>query len=100
MTPEQARGYGLDARSDLYSVGIVCYQMLTGRVPFAADTPLGIVLTHVSEEPPLPSTLVPLAPTLEAFGLRAIRKDPADRFQSAREMRGVLRSIVDPQGRR
>jgi eukaryotic-like serine/threonine-protein kinase len=95
MSPEQARGEELDGRSDLYAVGVVLYELLTGRVPFVADTPLGIVLKHVAEEPTLPSShLASVDRALEAICMKALQKKPSERFQSAREMRLALRSAL------
>jgi serine/threonine-protein kinase len=94
MSPEQARAQPLDGRSDLYSVGVVLYELLTGSVPFDAATPLDIVLKHISEPPPRPSTRAAnVDHRLEAICLKALEKDPADRFQSAREMRQALREV-------
>jgi serine/threonine-protein kinase len=95
MSPEQGRGAKLDARSDLYSVGVVLFEMLTGRVPFEAENAIGVVLRHITEAPARPSELAPgIDPRLEAICLRALRKDPAERFGSAREMRAEMRAIA------
>lgn len=97
MSPEQSRGEPLDARSDLYSMGVVLFQMLTGRVPFTGDTPLGVVVKQVTDPPPRPSTLRPdVDPRLEEICLRALEKRPEDRFQSAGEMRAALLGVADP----
>jgi ligand-binding sensor domain-containing protein len=83
MSPEQALGQRVDARTDIYSLGIVLYEMVTGRVPFEADTPLAVSLKHVNEPLPLPSSLKPgLAPAIERVLLKALAKAPADRFAS------------------
>ncbi len=96
MSPEQCRGQPLDARSDLYSVGVILYQILTGRLPFQAASAIDVVLKHVSEEPEPPSAIRPgLSPKLEEVCLRALRKRPDDRYANAREMRAELRAIVD-----
>jgi serine/threonine-protein kinase len=95
MSPEQARGDVLDARSDIYSMGIILYQMLTGRVPFTAENALGVVLKQVIDIPTAPSAVVPgVNPRLEAICLRAMAKSPDGRYASAREMRGDLRASV------
>ncbi len=99
MSPEQGRGERLDARSDLYSVGVMLYQMLSGRLPFSADTPIATLLRHVVDDPVPPSDIDPdVHPGLEAVCLRALAKRPDDRFQTAREMRAEIRDILDPRG--
>jgi serine/threonine protein kinase len=95
MSPEQARGEAVDGRSDLYSVGVVLYRMLAGRAPFISDSALGVALQHVTDEPPPPSRFADVHPGLEAICLRALAKRPADRFQTAREMRRALRGAQD-----
>jgi serine/threonine protein kinase len=95
MSPEQCRGEPLDVRSDLYSMGVILYQMLTGRVPFDAETALGIVVKHINEEAPAPRALNPEADErLEAICLKAMKKKREQRYQSAREMRTDLRHVV------
>jgi serine/threonine-protein kinase len=99
MSPEQGRGEKLDARSDLYSVGVVLFEMLTGRVPFQAENAIGVVLKHITEEPLRPSQIDPRADRrLEAVCLRALRKRLEERYQSAREMRSDLRSAIEGRG--
>jgi eukaryotic-like serine/threonine-protein kinase len=99
MSPEQSRGEKLDARSDLYSVGVILYEMLTGRVPFMAESAIGVVLRHITEEPPRPSQLVAAVdPRLETICLRALRKPRDARYQSAREMRAELRAVAEQRG--
>jgi serine/threonine-protein kinase len=97
MSPEQARGEGVDGRSDLYSMGVVLYHLLAGRPPFIADTPFGIAIQHVSERPTPPSQHRVVHPALERICLHAMNKRPEDRFQTAREMRRALLSALDPQ---
>jgi serine/threonine-protein kinase len=96
MSPEQARGEGVDGRSDLYSLGVVLYLLLSGRPPFIADTPFGIAIQHVSEPPTPPSRYRPVNPVLESICLRAMSKRPEDRFQTAREMRRAILSALGP----
>lgn len=96
MSPEQGRGEPLDARTDLYSMGVILYQLLTRHVPFEAENAIGVVLKHVTEEPRRPSDLYPgVNPKLEAICLKAIKKKPEERYQTAREMRSELRGAVD-----
>jgi beta-lactam-binding protein with PASTA domain len=86
LSPEQAHGQPVDQRSDLYSAGVVLYELLTGQVPFDGEAPVSIALKHVSEHPVPPSQLRPgLPPAIESVVLRALEKDPAFRFQSADE---------------
>ncbi|MFP1625932.1 protein kinase domain-containing protein [Streptomyces sp. 5K101] len=88
LSPEQALGRGVDARSDLYSVGIMLFQLLTGRLPFDADSPLAIAYAHVQEEPVAPSTINrSLTPAMDALVARALKKNPNERFPSAAAMR-------------
>jgi eukaryotic-like serine/threonine-protein kinase len=94
LSPEQARGSPVDQRSDVYSVGIVLYEMLTGKVPFTGDTPLEIAMKHLSEVPVPPSELRDDVPEdLDAVVLRALAKDPEDRYQTAEEMNADLARI-------
>ncbi len=96
MSPEQCRGEPTDARSDLYSVGVVLYQLLAGRVPFQATAAIDVLFKHLSEEPRPPTEVrgdVP--PELEAVCLKALRKRPEDRYATAREMRAELRLAAE-----
>jgi eukaryotic-like serine/threonine-protein kinase len=94
LSPEQARGSPVDQRSDVYSVGIVLYEMLTGTVPFTGDTPLEIAMKHLSEVPVPPSELRDDVPDdLDLVVLRALAKDPEDRYQTAEEMNTDLARI-------
>jgi beta-lactam-binding protein with PASTA domain/predicted Ser/Thr protein kinase len=95
LSPEQARGAAVDQRSDVYSVGIVLYEMLTGHVPFNGETPVEIAMKHLSEAPRPPSTMRPdVSPDLDMIVLRALAKNPDDRFQSAEEMDAELARVA------
>ncbi|UIX32568.1 protein kinase domain-containing protein [Streptomyces sp. GQFP] len=88
LSPEQALGRGVDARSDLYSVGIMLFQLVTGRLPFNADSALAIAYAHVQEEPVVPSSVNrALPPAVDALVARALKKNPNERFPSAVAMR-------------
>ena len=88
LSPEQARGERVDARSDLYSTGCLLYELLTGRPPFLGDSPVAIAYQHVRENPIPPSRIDPEVPAwADAIVLRAMAKDPRERYQSAAEMR-------------
>ena len=87
LSPEQARGAPVDESSDLYSTGIVLYELLTGEVPFNGETPVEIAMKHLQQVPPAPSTIRPEIPhDLDLIVLRALAKEPADRYRSAKEL--------------
>src|SRR5437764_530632 len=95
LSPEQARGTQVDQTSDLYSLGIVLYELLTGSVPFTGDTPVEIAMKHLSAVPQRPSAMRPEIPhDLDMVVLRALAKDPADRYQSAEEMDADLERVA------
>ena len=92
VSPEQARGEPATPPSDLYSTGVVLYEMLTKRLPFEADTPVGVAMQHVNAPPPRPSTFNPAIPLpVEAIVLRALAKEPQDRFASGAALSNALR---------
>ncbi len=91
LSPEQARGERVDARSDLYSAGCLLYELLTGRPPFTGDSPVAIAYQHVRENPVPPSRVDPdVPPWADAIVLKAMAKSPADRYQTAADMRADL----------
>jgi eukaryotic-like serine/threonine-protein kinase len=97
ISPEQARGDPVDHRSDIYSLGCVLYEMLTGRQPFEAQDPLAVAYKHVHEAPVPPTSLEPsIPPALEAVILRAMEKEPAARFQSVADLASALEDRAFP----
>ncbi len=98
LSPEQARGEQVDARSDLYSAGCVLFELLTGRPPFVGDSPVSVAYQHVREQPPAPSTIDPeLSPAIDAVTLKALTKPVDERYQSASEMRADLDRALEGQ---
>ncbi len=96
LAPEQAQGLGATPRSDIYALGVVTYEMLTGRLPFTGDTPLAVAMQHVQAPPPPPRQFNPaIPPQLEAIILNAMSKDPSQRPASARAFAEQLRAYRD-----
>src|SRR3954447_4862050 len=91
LSPEQARGEHVDARSDVYSTGCLLYELLTGGPPFSGDSAVAVAYQHVREEPVPPSRIEPdISPALDAIVLKAMAKNPANRYQTAGEMRADI----------
>ncbi|MEU6927938.1 Stk1 family PASTA domain-containing Ser/Thr kinase [Streptomyces sp. NPDC046385] len=98
LSPEQAKGEQVDARSDLYSTGCLLYELLTVRPPFIGDSPVAVAYQHVREEPQPPSVFDPeITPEMDAIVLKALVKDPDYRYQSADEMRADIEACLDGQ---
>ncbi len=98
LSPEQARGETVDARSDLYSAGCLLYELLVGRPPFTGDSPVSVAYQHVRELPTPPSQLdAEVTPAMDAVVLKALAKSPQDRYQSATEMAADLRRLLAGQ---
>jgi serine/threonine-protein kinase len=98
LSPEQARGEAVDARSDVYATGCVLYELLTGEPPFTGDSPVAVAYQHVREDPRPPSMLNPrVSPVLDAVVLKAMSKNPANRYQSAADMRADLVRVLSGQ---
>ncbi|HEY5846252.1 MAG TPA: Stk1 family PASTA domain-containing Ser/Thr kinase [Microlunatus sp.] len=95
LSPEQARGETVDARSDVYSAGCLLYELLVGRPPFVGESPVSVAYQHVREAPVPPSQLDSMiTPEVDAITLKALAKDPDDRYQSAREMKADISRVL------
>jgi serine/threonine-protein kinase len=99
MSPEQGLGNEATARSDIYSLGVVLYEMLLGQRPFESDSPMAVLLQHIQDQVPEPRTLDPrLSPAVETIVLRALHKDPQQRYSSAGELAAALRQAIGKEG--
>ena len=95
FSPEQARGEAVDARSDLYSTGVVLFELLTGRAPFRGDNPVAVAYQHVNQDASPPSSINPrVSPALDAVALRSLAKDRFDRYQSASDFRADVETAA------
>lgn len=95
ISPEQARGENVGVGTDIYSLGVVMYEMFTGRVPFQGDTPYATILAHIGNPPPPPRSINPqIRPVIEQVLLKALAKEPKDRYRSMREMSKAFENAV------
>ena len=99
LSPEQAQGLAIDETSDLYSVGVVLYQMLTGALPFTGDSPVAVALKHVSTAAPaIDCAVTGVSPALASIVARLLQKNPRDRFASASDLASALREVTSQPG--
>ncbi|RPI86634.1 MAG: serine/threonine protein kinase, partial [Chloroflexi bacterium] len=97
ISPEQGTGMSVDFRSDIYSLGVIFFEMITGRKPFSAGTSMEIVIQHVTTRAPSPRSIIPALPAfVEQIILTSLSKDPAQRYQSMQELSDILRSALVP----
>ena len=97
MSPEQAQGHRVDFRSDIYALGIVVYEIFTGRVPFRGETPISTILKHLHDPPPLdPPEAESIPPAVRSVLRKCLEKNPADRFPAARDVAEALRGARSP----
>ena len=97
MAPEQAEGHAVDARTDIYALGLILYEIFTGKAAFTGDTPMVVALKQIREVPPAPSAVEgSIPPELDVAIMRCLEKEPARRFQSVHELDAVLASIASP----